>query len=390
MILVLLHLFVKTAEAQENFKGYYLINEEVLLLNQKLIERKDKSFNAEMEELNEMAEEIISKKERYSVVFKKYKVAPSGYPNDYYSESPYFYLDEKGKVYKKDAERNPLVDKNKDRRQMQDMVRDLKVLSLAYFYSSDTRFSDWACVLLKTWFIDKTTKMNPNLSYAQMKPLDTIGSSSGIIESRDLVLIPDILKFFERTMWHDQVRGEVMLWYKDYLEWLETSDLAKIAANQQNNIGNFYDLQLYTYNLFTGSSRKDVVNLISSRTGRKICYQINEIGEQPEELRRANPISYSLLNLRTLMQIGLLSKNIGAIDFWEYNCKASSLSNAFKWIQNIVLSQSYQSKGKVRAVTSDQLDQFKKIKLVFYPDVDADRINYYLDHGNIVDLVYSM
>jgi len=39
--------------------------------------------------------------------------------------------------------------------------------ALAYYFSDDNTYAEYAAKLIRVWFLDPATKMNPNLNYAQ-------------------------------------------------------------------------------------------------------------------------------------------------------------------------------------------------------------------------------
>lgn len=317
---------------QTQFKGFYLIDMKSHEKNLELFKNKDVTFLKTINKLNKAAEAVL-KNETYSVTFHKNNKAPSGDVHDFYSQSPYYFVDEAGVAFKQVGKRNAETKNYKDKEQLGKLISDLQTLSLAYFYVKDERFAQKARLLMETWFINKATRMNPNMNFAQAKPGENMGNFSGIIESRELVFIPDILHLLEgsqaiNTGFLTAIQG----WFKDYLSWLETSKLGKVASIQKNNQGNYYDLQVYVISLFVGRDINQVKEMIAKNTTEKICSQINERGEQYLELKRATPIGYSFFNLKALFLIALLSENINGMDLWNYSCNGSSLKSALQWI----------------------------------------------------------
>jgi hypothetical protein len=83
-----------------------------------------------------------------------------------------------------------------------------------------------------------------------------------------------------------------------------------------NNHGTSYDSQVATFAMFTGQD--SVANIILDSVGiKRISLQIEPDGSQPFELRRTKAMSYSIKNLRHLIENAILAEHFG-IDLWHY------------------------------------------------------------------------
>jgi hypothetical protein len=127
-------------------------------------------------------------------------------------------------------------------------------------------------------------------------------------------------------------------WIQSYLSWLKSSKLGRIAAVQKNNQIHYYNLQVYVFSLFTGTSIEQVKGMIPA-TMSNVDNQINGAGEQIIELKRATPIGYSLFNLKAISLIALFSENIGGPDLWNYQKNGSSIKNALLWLNQQYINQ---------------------------------------------------
>jgi len=80
---------------------------------------------------------------------------------------------------RKDGEVNPEVKNYPDKEQMPKLCENVNTLSLAYFYSRDEKYAKHAANLLRVWFWDPSTKMNPNLNFGQAVKGITNGRAEG-------------------------------------------------------------------------------------------------------------------------------------------------------------------------------------------------------------------
>ena len=116
--------------------------------------------------------DLLMQAEPVSVMMKK-KVAVSGDKHDYMSLSRYYWPDPSepdGLPYiVRDGESNPELEEF-DRPRLAQMANNVTTLSLAWYFSQDERYAQKAVEQLRVWFINKSTRMNPNLNYAQTIP----------------------------------------------------------------------------------------------------------------------------------------------------------------------------------------------------------------------------
>ena len=133
-----------------------------------------------------------------SVVMKE-KTPPSGDKHDYMSQARYYWPDPtkpKGKPYiSRDGESNPELEKL-DRNRLGSMANSVTTLSLAYYFSGDEKYARKATELIRVWFFNKATRMNPNLNYAQVIPgVDNDrGRCYGVIDSYSFVDMLDAVQ----------------------------------------------------------------------------------------------------------------------------------------------------------------------------------------------------
>jgi hypothetical protein len=324
----------------------------------------------------------------HSVVDKD-ATPPSGDKHDYMSLAPYFWPDpgtSNGLPYiRRDGERNPEIGKIPDHLSLTKMTDTVEALALAYYFQGDAIYATRAAELIRIWFLNPATRMNPNLKYGQgIRGINT-GRGIGIIETRDLVRVVDAIGLLAGSKaWTVADQRGTEEWFGNYLEWLVESDLGRDEASQKNNHGTYYDAQVASFALFLGMHdlAKDV---LQNARARRIAVQIEPDGRQPLELVRTKAWSYSIGNLRGLMMLARLGENVG-VDLWHYEtsdgrslCKALDYLMPFglgekKWsYQQIEGWQAQLLSPALAQAAARYLDPKYRAALIKLPPDPADR-----------------
>jgi len=140
---------------------------------------------------------------------------------------------------------NPETKNISDDENLEIWLKRLGSLSLSYYITNETKYSDKAAQLLRVWFLDENTKMNPNMNYSQFIPGKSEGRGTGIIDTHWFALIVDDLGLLESSKsWTKEDDSKIKLWFGQYLDWLITSKNGKDESNAKNNHGSWYDVQV--------------------------------------------------------------------------------------------------------------------------------------------------
>jgi hypothetical protein len=254
-------------------------------------------------------------------VMDKQRTPPSGDRHDYVSMGPYWWPDptkRDGLPYiRRDGERNPEIRHDYDAPRLAALTGAVSTLALAYYFTDQEKYAQHAAQLLRAWFLDSATRMNPNLRYGQGIPGITEGRAAGIIETRGLVGVVDAVGMLERFPgWTEADARGMRAWMSAYLGWLLTSDIGRGEQGAANNHGTWYDAQVVALALFTGDSGLARGTLEASKT-RRIATQITADGRQPHELVRTRSLGYSAMNLEGLCRLAELGRQLG-VDLWAY------------------------------------------------------------------------
>jgi Alginate lyase len=253
-------------------------------------------------------------------VLDKAITPPSGDRHDYMSQAPYWWPDPSrpdGTPYiRKDGERNPEISRITDRDNLGRLGDAVTTLSLAYAYTGHEEYATHAARLVRAWFLDPATRMNPHLQFGQYIPGINQGRGIGIIETRNLPeLLDGVMLISGSPAWTKADEDGVQAWMRAYLTWLVESTHGREESKNGNNHETWYDVQVAALALYTG--HVDVARRTLDGARARIAAQIEPDGRQPRELERTRSWHYSEFNLAAFMDLATLGRHVG-VDLWTY------------------------------------------------------------------------
>lgn len=260
---------------------------------------------------------------------------PSGDIHDYMSVGPYWWPDPKkedGLPYiRRDGRVNPEYYEHDTvpRGKMGDAV---ETLALAYYFTDHEAYAQRAARLVRVWFLEPETRMNPNLQYGQAIPGRCTGRGIGIIETLHFIEVVDAVGMLRGShSWTDKDQEALEAWFGEYLDWLLEGRYGRDEAATKNNHGTWYDAQVASFALFVG--REEVARRILNEAAEKrIARQIEPDGRQPHELARTKSYSYSVMNLRGMFTLAALGERVG-VDLWNFQTNdGRSIRKAIDWL----------------------------------------------------------
>lgn len=315
-------------------------------------------------------------------VMQKKMMPPSGDKHDYYSLGIYWWPNpdtENGLPYvRKDGLKNPEHD-NYDGPAIHRMADAVFPLALAWFYTAEETYAQKATELLATWFLNPETRMNPHLEYGQAIPGITEGRGIGIIETGTLVDVVngiELLKDSEAMSDADYQR--LREWFSSYTQWLISSENGWDERRYHNNHGSSYDSQVATFALFAGQNSVATMILDSVKV-KRIDRQIKADGSQPWELSRTKAMSYSIKNLRHLVENAIIAEDQG-IDLWHHaSPEGSSIYRGLAYLVPFYMEGRvfpYQQLGGLETLADDLLE----LLWITAPKYEESEINTWVDN----------
>ena len=320
------------------------------------VQANNEQVQAAQSELLRHADSAL-KREPKSILDKQ-GIAQSNNKQDFYSIGKFSWPGDDGDgdvaYIRRDGEKNPeALGPSYDKKNFNEAVRIVNALSLAYYLTNNVKYAVKASQVLKLWFIDPKTRMNPNFRHAAVQPGVNDGSYIGIIEGVVLVEMLDYVALLQGTgaLPPDDDR-ELKAWFGQLSDWLVESDFGKREAKSTNNHGAWYDAQVAAFSLYSGKTERARSTLTVSKT--RLHQQFSPNGSMPRELARKNSATYSVYGLRAFVTLARLSDHVGESLWNESSAGQPVLKSALSF-----LAPYYSGKDKWRLGTVHSgIDQY--------------------------------
>jgi Alginate lyase len=262
---------------------------------------------------------VAMKMEPVTITASTAKLSEGG-TNDFYSNGDYWWPNPdttNGLPYvQRDGQTNP-NNFNDHRKCIWALKDNVAALGAAYKITGDDHYAKKAAQLLRVFFLNADTRMNPNLQYAQAVPGVASGRGTGIIDTLHLCEIPKAVEAMQNSKaFPPDVLAGLKKWFADYTDWMLTSKNGHDEANAGNNHAVAFWLQVAVFSDFTGNE----TNLAECRRRFEEVFipkQMTNDGSFPRELGRTKPYGYStfqLDNMVTLCQVLSTPQN----DLWNF------------------------------------------------------------------------
>jgi len=247
-------------------------------------------------------------------VMDKKQTPPSGNKHDWYSQAGYWWPDPSnpnGPYIRRDGVKNPEKGDFTDEEYFHQTLGNADTLALAFYLTGEEKYAAHAALLLRTWFLDPATAMNPNLTYAQFVPNKNNGRPAGIVSARVMPEALDAVGLLSGSKnWTAVDDAGMERWFTRYYTWLTTSDAGKAEAGHPNNHGSWCQAQVASVALYLGKTQDARKVLVFVRDHR-IPDEIDAQGMQKYEMERTKSFSYSALNLHALTVLATIAAPLG-------------------------------------------------------------------------------
>ena len=352
-------LFTIALVAQEkiSFTDLVTMDFNQLAKSKQRIEKNDKEYTSAFDQLIRDAKHALMFKP-VSVMSKK-DLPPSGDKHDYMSIAPYWWPNPNtatGVPYvRRDGEVNPETQNFTDKTVLPGLSARIYHLALAYYFTEKEAYAAHASKLIRVWFLDTATRMNPNLKYAQSVKGVTDGRAEGVIDTRHFMHIMDAIQLIKASKnWTRQDQLGMEGWVKEFIHWLGNSTIGKEEMNAPNNHGVWYDAQLLAYAGFMRDT--NLVKTIYGRVMSRLDKEMDAQGSFPLEMRRTTSLHYSVFILNAYSSLATRFQQLG-LDLWQAKTPSGkSLKKGFDFILPYLL--------KTQQWTGPQINEFKQAEAI--------------------------
>src|SRR5579885_1445002 len=231
-----------------------------------------------------------------------------------------------------DGKHNPEADRGIDAPAWGHMCSNAETLGLAYYFTHQEAYAEHAALLIRTWFLNPATRMNPNVNFGQYVPGVNEGRGTGLISFRAFTNVCNTLGLIAGSpAWTADDDTAFRAWLADYYTWLTTSRNGRDEAHATNNHGSWYDVQAAEIALFLGKTDA-AKKILTDALEKRLATQIMPDGSEPEELRRTKSLGYSLFNVQALCNLSVLAEHVD-VDWWGFSTKdGRSLRAALRYL----------------------------------------------------------
>jgi hypothetical protein len=293
-----------------------------LIAARQRVAQHDPSINTPYAKLLQRANEALLAKPES--VMDKTLVAASGNKHDFFSYGPYWWPDPTkpgGLPYIwRDGYIYPNSKIGTDSFSLTRTCNNIEALAYAYYFTGREDYARKAAEVIRVWFLNPETAMNPSANYGQAIPGMINGRAEGVIEMRHLLLVTDAIALLEPSAaWTKADRSAFRHWLEQYYDWLTHTKQSISQGATGNNHMSWRDVQLVQFSLVLGKA--DYAHtLLQQEMPRLLATQVMSKGEQQRELVRTNSLAYSLFNLEALFRLATLGDQLG-VDCWKIAAK---------------------------------------------------------------------
>lgn len=258
----------------------------------------------------------------WSVTSARPSNTPAG-AHDFFSEGPYWWPDPanpQAPYVRRDGEVNPqrFTQNSEDLNKLSNAVLCLATAAnLLTEQDAAKRCSEHAWELVRVWFADPETRMNPNLEFGQAIRGRVWGRGIGLIDTVPLIyLIQGVLLLNQLSVAEKTTERAFHSWVRDFLRWMLTSEKGVDERDQPNNHATWWAAQVAACATYV----KDDHALLEAWKlyfEKLIPGQLRPDGSAPLEEARTRSLSYSAMNLDGLALLCRMGQ-FWKMELWDY------------------------------------------------------------------------
>lgn len=346
----------------------------------------DKRLSSAKRDLILKSNQILSTKKLYSVTYNS-SVRLDAKRNDYSSNSsylwpnpdtkdglPYIVIDGKVNRYSEKMSDKPMID---------GLSSDITHLGLAYFYTKDEKYVEWASSLLDHFFVNPDTRMNPNFNFSQVAP-GKYNSGGSIMEAVVFINLIEGIQFMRSSKsFPTKLDNNLIQWFNEFDDWIVNSPKGKVNATYKNNRGTYYTLLRCSIAMFTRNEDR-ASEIFRKEAFQRVVDQISPEGVLEQELKRVRPLGYIKFNLSAFRQLNEIGKSLG-FDLINYEgSRGQSLKKAFEWLKNYGVGKSSWTYSQEAGLSHYRKRKMKKGEEAILR-FRVERFDNYLEDLTIID-----
>ena len=277
--------------------------------------------------------------------------------HEYYSEAPYWWPqseDPTAPYVRKDGQVNPnrfLANKTA----LNSMAETVFTLGTAAYLLDEPRYAQRAARIIRVWFLDLKTRMNPTLENGQAIRNVNSGRGAGILDGRVFIRAIQGMEFLAQTgNWDPKEQAATKKWFQEYLHWLLTSTPADAEKLAGNNHSSWWTAQTAAVATFVedDAAQKLAFNFYRDHI---FPHQIKPDGSAPREELRTRSLSYSVFNLEAFTVTCRIAQLRG-VDLWSVTGKGKvTIATVIDYLQPYMADPKKWSKEQIVEFNNDSL-----------------------------------
>lgn len=242
-----------------------------------------------------------------------------------------------------------------DQPQVASMAAATAALAQGFYWTRDERYAARAAALVRAFFLDPATRMNPNLRFGQAFPgVEDNGTFSGLIETDgNFISVLDSIALLQApapcgaggaacpgsAAWTPADATALQLWLQDWCAWLGSTPYTAYALTFFNNHNTWLRGAWFLVASWVGDFARAAALLQGAKGGAPnapICDQIGAGGALPAEEARVNSVGYVEMDVTGLLNLAGASRYApfvasgragGVGDLYAFVCPAGNRSS---------------------------------------------------------------